>query len=111
VSIAIPHADIRFAGLCLSYLRDNTRASMPPGFEVRFDQGAGTDDCTALFDAHIYDPAAVRAFLARFIRLLDAVCRDPDITVAAASALAAGEGDAGVRPQASGCKPSGAGMC
>jgi amino acid adenylation domain-containing protein len=111
VSIAIPHADITFAGLRLSHLRHTARASMPPGFEVRFDQGAGTDDCTAVFDAHVYDPAAVRVFLGRFVRLLDVVSHNPDIAVAGAVALAAREGDAGARPQAPDAKSIRAGMC
>lgn len=111
VSIAVPHADIKFAGLRVSYIRDSVRAAMPPGFEVKFDQGAGTDDCTVLFDAHVYDPAVVRAFLGRFIRLLDVVSHDPDIAVADAVALAAREGEADAQPQAPGRRFIGAGMC
>jgi amino acid adenylation domain-containing protein len=80
VGSATPHADIEFAGLRLSAGRPVSMV-MQPGFGIKFERDGGADDCAVLFDAHVYDPVAVRAFMARLVRVLDVVSCDPDLVV------------------------------
>jgi amino acid adenylation domain-containing protein len=53
---------------------------MPWGFSINFSENDEENDCHMNFDAGIYDPAAVRTFIDRFRRFLDAVSRHPDRT-------------------------------
>jgi hypothetical protein len=81
VGNATPHTDIEFAGLRLSAGRDAVTSVMHPGFDIKFARDDGADNCAVQFDAHVYDPIAVRAFMARLVRLLDMVSREPNLAV------------------------------
>jgi Condensation domain len=55
--------------------------AMPWGFSMFMDKHRENRSCCVLFDATLYDPAAVRAFVDRFKRLLHAAAQSPDDTV------------------------------
>ena len=78
---ATPHADIEFAGLRLRAGRRPAANVMHPGFDIKFERDGDVDDCTVLFDAHVYDPVAVREFITRLVRLLDVVSADPNLGI------------------------------
>src|SRR5262249_1642637 len=81
-------APMRFGGLELTWhdpWRDLRLEAMPWGFSVGFDEHQ--DRCTVTFDACIYDPARVRAFINHFVRLLDAASRHPDLPLATLLAM------------------------
>jgi hypothetical protein len=60
---------------------------MPSGFEIKFNRHGGNDDELEMrFDAHRYDPDAVRVLVGRLIRLLDVVSREPDLAMTEALA-------------------------
>jgi acyl-CoA synthetase (AMP-forming)/AMP-acid ligase II len=52
--------------------------TMPWGFSMFMDKHNEERSCSVLFDASLYDPEAVRSFVARFKRLLDRAARSPD---------------------------------
>jgi hypothetical protein len=53
-------------------------AAMPWGFTLSFDLKNEEHQCELTFDARLYDPAKVRAFLDRFAGLLDSISAAPD---------------------------------
>jgi nonribosomal peptide synthetase DhbF len=67
---------------------------MPWGFSVNFREDDETSECHVDFDAGIYDPLRVRAFLMRFIEFADESSRQPDLPIGelAARAKVAGIG-------------------
>jgi amino acid adenylation domain-containing protein len=54
---------------------------MPWGFTLAHDSNDEEHRCRAIFDATVYDPAGVRAFVGRYVRLLDAIARQPERTI------------------------------
>jgi len=58
-----------------------TAPTMPWGFSIFMDKHNEDRLCYAIFDACLYDPSAVRGFVERFGRLLDAASRQPDQTM------------------------------
>ncbi|HEY7121761.1 MAG TPA: condensation domain-containing protein, partial [Solirubrobacterales bacterium] len=54
------------------------RVSMPWGFSFSIDQGQESERCHTAFDAHIYEPAAIRRFIDRYAGLAESVCARPD---------------------------------
>jgi hypothetical protein len=56
-------------------------AAMPWAFSMFMDKYNEDRLCLVLFDAGLYEPEAVCAFVARFVRLLDAASRHPDLTL------------------------------
>ena len=69
--------NMHFGGLELSWL-DRRMETMPWGFSLTLDRYSEDRRCRADFDARIYDPERVRAFIARFLRFLEAASIDPD---------------------------------
>ena len=61
---------------------------MPGGFEMKFNRHGNDDELEVRFDAHRYDPEAVRALVGRLVRLLDLVSREPDLAMTQALARA-----------------------
>ena len=84
VSSTTSHPDIGFGALNLHWTNDHFPLKMPAGFDFKLSKDGQTDICEFRFDAHLYDPAAVRAFIERTLRLLDVVAADPDLTIAEA---------------------------
>jgi acyl carrier protein len=74
------HATVHFGGLELTWL-ERRMESMPWGFSVAFDQNED-HRFRAVFDARIYDPDHVRAFLDRFAGFLDAASSHADRALA-----------------------------
>jgi amino acid adenylation domain-containing protein len=68
---------IRIPGLEITPMR-RTYATMPWGFSFNPNQHREANECEVSFDARIHDPDGVRRFLARFRRLADEVCAQPD---------------------------------
>ena len=52
--------------------------SMPWGFSLQLAPSWEATRCLAAFDARVHDPAAVRAFIESYKRLLGDVCSEPD---------------------------------
>jgi amino acid adenylation domain-containing protein len=93
--------DTDFAGIRLTNFHEDVPAAMPGGFEMKFNRHGGNDDELELrFDAHRYDPEAVRALVGRLVRLLDVVSQEPDLAMAEALARA------GVAPPGAGGRDS-----
>jgi amino acid adenylation domain-containing protein len=69
-----------FGGLDVTWL-DRRMESMPWGFSLTFDPHNEQERCRVDFDATIYEPAGVRAFIDRLIRFLDAASCHPDLSV------------------------------
>jgi amino acid adenylation domain-containing protein len=65
------------------------RRTMPWGFSM----SAAPNNRRLTFDAYLYDPAAVRALVARYQRLLDAVSRHPEMTLRELLAMSRAGGD------------------
>jgi amino acid adenylation domain-containing protein len=72
------NSPIRFGGLEVTWL-DRRMETMPWGFSLTFDQHNEHDHCRVDFDARIYDPHGVSAFIDRLIRFLDAASFEPDL--------------------------------
>jgi amino acid adenylation domain-containing protein len=70
-------APFRFGGLEITWL-DRRMETMPWGFSLTFDQYNEPGHCRVDFDARIYDPEQVRAFLGRYTRFLEAASCEPD---------------------------------
>jgi acyl carrier protein len=88
-AVGTTQPDTDFADIRLIPIHESFPPTMPSGFEMKFDRHGGNDDELRLrFDAHRYDPKAVRALLGRLVRLLDVVSRDPDIPISEALARA-----------------------
>ncbi|MBL8836342.1 MAG: AMP-binding protein [Alphaproteobacteria bacterium] len=81
---------LHFAGLTLTRRRHDAPATMPWGFSVVSAEQDGEHLLRADFDAVRYDPVAVRSFIERVVRFCDAASRDPDRSLAALGAEAAG---------------------
>jgi acyl carrier protein len=67
---------LKFAGIELTAL-PRCESFMPWGFTLAHDANDEERRCRAIFDATIYDPVGVRAFVERYRQLLDAVSRQP----------------------------------
>jgi non-ribosomal peptide synthetase component F len=76
-SVSEHTAPVRFGGLELTWI-DRRMENMPWGFTLGFTQHQETNRCRLAFDACLYDPASVRAFLERYLRFLDRAGREPD---------------------------------
>jgi amino acid adenylation domain-containing protein len=74
-------APIRFGGLVLTR-QDRRTESMPWGFSTAVDQFNEGHRCRTTFDARIYDPVRVHAFIERYKRLLDTLSHNPNLPVA-----------------------------
>ena len=81
VGVSDHTAPVRFGGIELTWLERRMEA-MPTGFTLTFDQHNEGHRCWTAFDARIYDPAQVRDFITRLVRLLDAVSHNPKLPVA-----------------------------
>jgi amino acid adenylation domain-containing protein len=81
LSMTWMHSDIHCAGVEMTCFPERSTQFMPVGFDMKFDMMHEASECRVLFDAGLYDPAGVRRFLARFIRLLDVVAREPDTPI------------------------------
>ncbi|HTX22556.1 MAG TPA: condensation domain-containing protein [Candidatus Aquilonibacter sp.] len=79
-SIGAHTAPVRFGGLELTWL-DRRMEAMPWGFCVTLDQHDEEHRCRAAFDARIYNPARVRKWIKRFVRLVEAIAANPDRSV------------------------------
>lgn len=77
LSSAESPASIRFGGLECTRM-DKYKATMPWGFTLTFFEQTTRNQCGAAFDARIYDPAGVRAFVGRLLQFLDAASRHPE---------------------------------
>lgn len=71
----------RFGGIDVVPVQTAPR-QMPWGFSAVIDQAGEFNEGEAAFDAAIYDPAKVRAFIDRLVRLLDLAAREPDRSLA-----------------------------
>jgi non-ribosomal peptide synthetase component F len=76
-SLSDQRPPLRFGGLELGPLNRNWE-SMPWGFTVVVNRWYESDRCFASFDAHVYSPRKVRAFLDRLRDLMGAVASEPD---------------------------------
>jgi amino acid adenylation domain-containing protein len=76
-SMASDHSDVHFSNITLRR-RPPEVARMPWGFTFYMDERI-PDNCSAVFDASLYDPAGVRRFIARYRRLADAASQQPDL--------------------------------
>ena len=72
---------MEFADLRMIWMEQQFE-SMPWGFSMNPDEHAEQHNCRVAFDANIYDPVGVRAFVERYKQLLDAVSRQPDRSLA-----------------------------
>jgi non-ribosomal peptide synthetase component F len=89
-SVAEHTAPIRFGGLELTWYDTGIgprMVTMPWGFSMVLDEHQEDRRCSVTFDAHLYDPARVRAFIGRFVRLLEAVSRHPNLPLATLLAM------------------------
>lgn len=68
---------LSFGGLTLTRMARGEQ-TMPWGFSVYLDEQDGRQRLRSVFDAGRYDPDAVRAFMARLVRFIDAAAREPD---------------------------------
>ena len=69
---------VRFAGLELGPAQRSTEHYMPAGFVFQVNRLFELDDCRIEFDANVYDPAQVKAFIARYQRLAGGFCGELD---------------------------------
>ncbi len=68
------HRTLRFAGLQLGPPEHSIGHYMPSGFSFMVDPARELDGCRTDFDATIYDPVRVRAFVERYRRLAFELC-------------------------------------
>jgi hypothetical protein len=68
---------VQMGGVEMTWL-GRTAPTMPWGFSIFMDKHNEDRLCFAIFDASLYEPAAVRRFVARFGRLLEAASLHPD---------------------------------
>ena len=80
IGVSEQTGNMRLGGLELSWL-DRRMETMPWGFTLNFDRSDENRRCRADFDARIYDPDRVRAFIGRLVRFLDAASFDPDLSL------------------------------
>jgi hypothetical protein len=91
-SVAEHTVPAQFGGLELTWYDPGIgphMTTMPWGFSVVCDQHQEDRRCSVTFDAHLYDPAQVRVFINRFVRLLDAASRHPTWPLATLLAMSA----------------------
>jgi non-ribosomal peptide synthetase component F len=81
----------RFKGLALE-VEQEQGSVMPWGFTLSFDVKNEDHQCELTFDARIYDPAKVRAFLDSYLRLLERIASAPEQPMQAASHEVSGAG-------------------
>ncbi len=86
---------VRFGGLEVVWLTRRMEG-MPWGFSVTFDQHHEEHGCRASFDTRLHDPARVRKWLDRFVRLLNAASESPGLSVGKLLALS---NKAAIRPK------------
>jgi amino acid adenylation domain-containing protein len=68
----------RFGGLEMASPVHSLEHYMPSGFSFLVDRSDELGGCRATFDATIYDPNLVRAFIDRYRRLADELCGSPE---------------------------------
>lgn len=71
---------VYFDDLELTWL-ERRYESMPWGVTVAFDVQNEQKGCGTIFDARLHDPVRVRAWTARFLRLLELAAESPDFTL------------------------------
>jgi non-ribosomal peptide synthetase component F/acyl carrier protein len=87
--IALPHVRVLFApsqlhpsrrsaGIELTPCEHSLEHYMPSGFSFMVDRDHERDGCRTDFDARLYEPARVGAFVERYQRLARELCGDPD---------------------------------
>jgi non-ribosomal peptide synthetase component F len=78
-AISRDHSDQRFGGLTI---RDEfwTVGTMPSGCMVYIDERR-PENCRVNFDANTYDRKDMRAMLDRYLRLLEAAAREPELPI------------------------------
>ena len=69
-------APVRFGGLEIEWLDRHTSA-MPWGFQLSFNQHQEEHRCRLAFNAYVYRPARVRAWIGWLVRFLDAASQNP----------------------------------
>ncbi len=72
------HQSKRFAGIELGPAEQSLEHYMPSGFSFLVDRDHEQDGCRTDFDARIYDPARVRAFVERYRTLAGKLCGSAD---------------------------------
>lgn len=82
-------ADLQLGTAKFSWI-DRRVESMPWGFSLSFDQHHERNRCSVMFDACLYDPAWVREFVGRYIKLLEDVSLNPDVPVELSATLGIG---------------------
>ena len=75
-SVADHTAPVRFGGLEIEWL-DRHTATMLWGFHVNFNQHHEEHRCRVAFDAHVYRPGQVRAWIGWLVRFLGAASQNP----------------------------------
>ena len=75
--VSYRQTETSFAGLSFSSL-DWRNENMPWGFTMHCDDQAGKHGWTT-FNARLYDPGDVRAFIDRYRRMLDTLSRQPNL--------------------------------
>ncbi len=74
-------APVRFGGLEVLWHKRRMEG-MPWGFCVAMDRHNEEHGCRVTFDARVYDPVRVRKWVGQFVRLLDAISKNPGLPVA-----------------------------
>jgi hypothetical protein len=76
-SVRSPMPDLPF-GKVEQIPKEPTLMSMPWGFNFTVDQQEESHRCQVDFDAHLYDPSAVRRFIDRYAGLAEVAGGSPD---------------------------------
>jgi amino acid adenylation domain-containing protein len=74
------HATEYFAGLKMNVM-EGTVNNMPWGFSITLDERSDHAGFSVAFDAAMYDPSGVRAFINRLSHLLDDISRNPELRI------------------------------
>jgi hypothetical protein len=90
LSTAWSHPCIRSDGIEITCLPDRFNNPTPALFDLKFDPINEETNCSVFFDARVYDPMKVRAFVDGFVRLLEFVSSRPDATIRTAIAAIQG---------------------
>jgi hypothetical protein len=80
------------AGLKFARRPPERSSAMPWGFVVSLRERDGLYKCVTRFDAGIYDPPRVRAFIDRMHEVLNAVSHEPDLSIGELRSLPVGVG-------------------
>ena len=77
-SVSDHTAPVRFGGLEIEWL-DRHTSGMPWGFQLNFNQHHEEHCCLVSFNAYVYHPARVQAWISWLVRFLDAASQNPDL--------------------------------